>query len=388
MTSGISVESRRVCLFYGIMCLALACGAVVSATPKSKPQLTFTGASKEILDLVDKLREVACGIDLKLPDIAFVGDQSSGKSSVVEAISHVQLPRGKGIVTRCPLQLQLRDSDTAIPYAELWADGVPGRQRVEMDDVSKAILAMQDKLAGPNTGVVDRQIFLKVFRSGSPNLTLIDLPGIARNPVGDQPADIYDRIKDMVVSRIDDGSTIIANVIPADVDVAVSESIKWSRDVDPSGDRTLGIVTKLDKAEQDIMEKIEGRGARNFPLKLGYVGIRCRTQEEVARNTSAEELQSIEKRLIAGNSQLKKLAMNNRVGLSALQDILVRVQSDRINSSIPLIQVQLKKELKEAHAELKDLPVAIDSKEKAQAILHIIVYKVSFTMNNYTSVRE
>lgn len=92
-----------------------------------------------------------------------------------------------------------------------------------LSDVGAAIERATAKLAGRGVGVVSTPIYLSVFRANSPDLTLVDLPGITRNPVGDQPKDIYKQIKDMIYQFINPETAVILNVMPATVDFTTCE---------------------------------------------------------------------------------------------------------------------------------------------------------------------
>ena len=82
------------------------------------------------------------------------------------------------------------------------------------------------------------------------NLTLVDLPGMTRVAVGDQPADIERQIRDMVLTYITKESCLILAVSPANQDLANSDALKISKEVDPQGLRTIGVITKLDLMDQ------------------------------------------------------------------------------------------------------------------------------------------
>lgn len=129
-----------------------------------------------------------------------------------------------------------------------------------------------------NKGVSDKQIRLKISSPNVLNMTLVDLPGITKVPVGDQPSDIESRIRKMIMSHIRQPNCIILAVTPANADLATSDALQLAREADPTGFRTIGVITKL-----DIMDR--GTDASNFllgkvvPLKLGYVGVVNRCQE-------------------------------------------------------------------------------------------------------------
>lgn len=101
-------------------------------------------------------------------------------------------------------------------------------------------------MAGGNKGICPEPINLKIYSTKVVNLTLVDLPGITKVPVGDQPQDIEQQIKDLVVKYIANPNSIILAVVTANTDMATSESLKIAKDVDPDGRRTLAVVTKLD----------------------------------------------------------------------------------------------------------------------------------------------
>ncbi|KAJ8371424.1 hypothetical protein AAFF_G00310570 [Aldrovandia affinis] len=145
------------------------------------------------IDLIDSLRTIGIERHLALPAIAVIGDQSSGKSSVLEALSGVALPRGSGIVTRCPLELRLKKLHKGNPWKAVIS--YRGKKETFTDPalVEKYVRVAQDELAGEGVGICEELISLEISSPNVSDLTLIDLPGIARVPVGDQPEDIADQ---------------------------------------------------------------------------------------------------------------------------------------------------------------------------------------------------
>lgn len=185
--------------------------------------------------------------------------QSSGKSSVIESlVGRSFLPRGTGIVTRCPLVLQLvytpkddrehRCAENGTLDIDEWGMflHLKGKIFKDFDEIRKEIEAETDRKAGANKGVCPEPIHLKIFSRTVVNLTLVDLPGITKVPVGDQPEDIESQIRKLVLKYICNPNSIILAVVTANADMATSESLKLSKDVDPDGRRTLAVVTKLD----------------------------------------------------------------------------------------------------------------------------------------------
>lgn len=105
------------------------------------------------------------------------------------------------------------------------------------------------------------------------NLTLIDLPGMTKVPVGDQPADIENQIRDMLLTYITKESCLILAVTAANADLATSDALKLAKEVDPAGLRTIGVVTKLDLMDEgtDARDVLENR---LLPLRRGLFIIR------------------------------------------------------------------------------------------------------------------
>ena len=95
-------------------------------------------------------------------------------------------------------------------------------------------------------GISKKPISLKVYSPHVLNLTLVDLPGLTKVPIGDQPSDIEDQVREMILDYIRPSNTIILAVTPANQDLANSDALKLARHVDKEGDRTIGVITKLD----------------------------------------------------------------------------------------------------------------------------------------------
>uniref|UniRef100_A0A8D3A728 Dynamin-1-like protein n=1 Tax=Scophthalmus maximus TaxID=52904 RepID=A0A8D3A728_SCOMX len=242
-----------------------------------------------LIPVINKLQDVfnTVGADIiQLPQIVVVGTQSSGKSSVLESlVGRDLLPRGTGIVTRRPLILQLVhiDPDDRRKSNEengnicfLCLFGI----YINFEDIRQEIETETERISGTNKGISDEPIHLKIFSPHVVNLTLVDLPGITKLPVGDQPKDIELQIRELIVKYISNPNSIILAVTAANTDMATSEALKVAREVDPDGRRTLAVVTKLDlmDAGTDAMDILMGRV---IPVKLGIVGVVNRSQLDI-----------------------------------------------------------------------------------------------------------
>lgn len=205
-----------------------------------------------------------------------LGSQSAGKSSVLESIVGLDfLPRGDGVVTRRPLELRLNHMDEGVkPYA-VFPDEIPGKKFTNFSEVRDNIIGLTDKMCGKDKNIVDKPIVLQVHSHTCPDLTLIDLPGITRIAIADQPENIEKITRAMAHRYVSDPRTIILCVVPANADMTTSDGLQMARQLDPKGIRTIGVVTKI-----DIMDR--GTNAKRMisnlevPLRLGYVGVKNR----------------------------------------------------------------------------------------------------------------
>ncbi|KAH0936041.1 hypothetical protein HID58_013158 [Brassica napus] len=307
-----------------------------SSTPKASP----LGSS--VIPIVNKLQDIFAQLgthsSIELPQVAVVGSQSSGKSSVLESlVGRDFLPRGNDICTRRPLVLQLvqTKSKSSGGSDDEWGEflHLPSNHRIyDFSEIRREIEAETNRLAGGNKGVKDKQIRLKIFSPNVLDITLVDLPGITKVPVGDQPTDIEARIRTMILSYIKQPSCLILAVTPANSDLANSDALQIAGNADPDGHRTIGVITKL-----DIMDK--GTDARNLllgkvvPLRLGYVGVVNRCQEDILLNRSVKDALSAEEKFFQSRPAYHGLA--DRLGIPQLAKKLNQILVQHIKALLP-----------------------------------------------------
>ena len=205
-----------------------------------------------------------------------MGGQSSGKSSVLESIVGIDfLPRGTNIVTRRPTVIQLTYTASADrPWAEF--SHRPGEKYFDFSRVKEEIEVDTDRIAGKNKNIAPEPIIIKIFSRGVVDLTLVDMPGMTKIPTGDQPQDIEAKINELNYRYVAPKNAIIMAVCAANVDLANSDGLKLARKVDPHGERTIGVVTKIDLMDEGT-NALEILSGKIVPLKLGYVGVVCRS---------------------------------------------------------------------------------------------------------------
>ncbi|KAM9029839.1 dynamin-1-like protein isoform 2-T2 [Guaruba guarouba] len=305
-----------------------------------------------LIPVINKLQDVfnTVGADIiQLPQIVVVGTQSSGKSSVLESlVGRDLLPRGTGVVTRRPLILQLvhvspedgrktAGDENEIDAAE-WGKFLHTKNKIytDFDEIRQEIENETERISGNNKGISPEPIHLKIFSSNVVNLTLVDLPGMTKVPVGDQPKDIELQIRELILQFISNPNSIILAVTAANTDMATSEALKIAREVDPDGRRTLAVITKLDlmDAGTDAMDVLMGRV---IPVKLGIIGVVNRSQLDINNKKSVAD--SIRDEY--GFLQKKYPSLANRNGTKYLARTLNRLLMHHIRDCLPELKTRI-----------------------------------------------
>lgn len=310
---------------------------------------------------------------INLPRIAVLGQQSAGKSSVLESIVGLDfLPRGDGVVTRRPLELRLNHiQDNSKPWA-IFSEEIPGKKWTNFQEVREQINALTDKVCGNNKGIVDKPIVLNVYSHTCPDLTLIDLPGITRIPIAGQPDNIEKITRAMAHRYVSDSRTIILCVVPANADMTTSDGLQMARQLDAKGIRTIGVITKI-----DIMDR--GTNAKRMimnqevSLRLGFVGVKNRAQEDIVNQISVKE--AIEKEQMYFNTHPVYSTMpQGMLGCDVLTTKLTRILFTHIKHNLPEIIREIRAKLSETEEELKDLgpPLPSSQADKMHVLWNMI----------------
>nr|XP_039263047.1 dynamin-1-like protein [Styela clava] len=330
-----------------------------------------------LIPVINKLQDIfnTIGSDsIQLPQIVVVGSQSSGKSSVLEnLVGRDFLPRGTGIVTRRPLVLQLvhldkgknkteenddnseEDSDKENEKPGLknhvngsssefnhgheeWGKFLHTKDKMytDFDEIRTEIENETERMGGTNKAICSDPINLKIFSPRVLNLTLVDLPGITKIPVGDQPEDIEAQVRELILQYISNPNSIILAVSPANTDIATSEAIKMALEVDPAGRRTLAVVTKLDimDAGTDAIDVLCGRV---IPVKLGIIGVINRSQLDINKRKNISEAIQDEQEFL----QKKYPSIASRNGTRFLSKTLNRLLMHHIRDCLPALKTRV-----------------------------------------------
>lgn len=322
---------------------------------------------RPLLDCVDTLRNLKVTQEgIRLPTIVVVGDQSSGKSSVLESLAGISLPRAEGICTRVPLIMRLQsDNNNTSHHPEMMTLEFNGKVvQTGYDSVADAIILATNEIAGESKAISNTPLTITVKKSGVPDLTMVDLPGITRVPVHGQPDDIYEQISEIIMEYIEPEESIILNVLSATVDFTTCESIRMSKKVDKTGERTLAVVTKPDRAPEGLLEKVT---ANDVNIGLGYVVVRNRIGNE-----SFEEAREEEALLFETHPLLSKIS-KSMIGVPVLAQKLVQIQGTIISKCLPEIIRSINDKLDINLSELEKMPQSLTSEREAMRVfMHIV----------------
>lgn len=327
---------------------------------------------------------------ISVPNIVVVGSQSSGKSSLLNSlIGYDILPTGSNMVTRTPLMLQLNYSST-LSKAEfgIYTNGrwcVSKSFEMESNIINrdqqlllhKEIQEITNRLAGSKKGISYTPIHLRIYSPNVSDLCLIDLPGITMIGLSDkgQSKEMPTEIREMIGNYIRDPKSIILVTMQARTDLEADMGLELVKIYDPSGDRTCGILTKVDlmNNDTDISKYLKGDISSELKLKYGYYAVRNRNKTETSIMNPLEGI-TRENDYFAKHNIYKNIDEKNRLGIHNLGISLSKILSDHIKKSIPGIIDDINKKKYEVDKELLKLgsPIPSDMKGKVTLTSSII----------------
>ncbi|KAF9516697.1 hypothetical protein BS47DRAFT_1371660 [Hydnum rufescens UP504] len=379
--------------------------------PRRRRIVHATCKSNVFLGLIptpgDKLDLKAFG-DLELPRIAVIGNQSAGKSSLIEAISGITVPRASGTCTRCPMECRLKQSDSrwqcqVLLRTEVDAPGVR-RQKTEKifgpivydtDELEKMLRRAQLAILNPSVpsnafvdfdltsleedvlplgsheqlGFSSNTVCLDVSGPDVPDLSFIDLPG---NDI--------EAVKNMVMTHIQGRGCLILLTISAAF---------LAKTVDPNGERTIGVLTKpdtLQAGEEKIWKEIlEGRRHR---LAHGYYITKQPSPMELQANVQHKEARRIESDFFKHHETWSRCdsSTKSRMGTAKLGQSLSKLLSERIDTSLPELRAQVAKQRKATENELASLPARLVHSPSMEIITLLSNYLGEFS--RYDLIRD
>ncbi|KAI8114157.1 hypothetical protein M9434_002283 [Picochlorum sp. BPE23] len=307
----------------------------------------------------------------QLPKIVVVGGQSSGKSSVLEAVvGRDFLPRGTGIVTRRPLELQLEtatDKD-AQEYGEF--GHLPGQKFYDFEEIRKEIEEETRRHTQKRGTIVSPvPMTLRIVSPHLPALSMVDMPGITKVAIDGQPKSIVQELESMARDYVKHENVIILAVTPANADLATSDALRLAREVDPTGERTIGVLTKIDIMDPgtNCADVLNGN---SYVLRNGWIGVVNRGQRDIDSKMDMNRARAKEMEFFKGKDEYRSM---ENVGTDYLSCDLSEKLIASVRRQLPNISGFLNKSIMDLNKELEGLggPAATGRGEMVHAVLTI-----------------
>ncbi|KAJ5168688.1 uncharacterized protein N7482_004282 [Penicillium canariense] len=369
---------------------------------------SFDILTMDMKDLVKKIQELShLGIEdnkITLPKICVVGDQSTGKSSLIEGISEIKVPRSAGTCTRCPMEINLSESEpgdswNCVVYLSrrYWFD--PSKQLrnlpkkaeplgpwrpsggqdeevfITLTDKSKVQDAIkwaqiavlnplrdaQDYVPGRNQGADETTsakfspnvVRLDISAPGFPALSFYDLPGVISQTEHDDEKYLVGLVENLVKQYVSQENCIVILTLTMTDDATNSSAARLIRDIKSAKERTLGVLTKPDRISQmesfdQWKEILEGQ---KFQLGHGYFVVR-NNQDPTVEHAQARE----EEEAFFSDPFWIVSKYQNRFGVRRLQTALSTILMNQIQKSLPSIIDKINEKADRIDRELATLP--------------------------------
>jgi interferon-induced GTP-binding protein Mx1 len=349
--------------------------------------------ARPVFDLLDDLRALGIGDEFPIPQIAVIGDQSSGKSSVLESLSGIPFPRGVGLVTRCPTCISMHKvtdehagwsatievkrtgknagEEKAVDFKGVGAVNNPLLLSERISMLTEQLVQLNTNNSSFSTDIIQ----IRVESRDVPDLTLIDLPGIIRTTTVGQSQDVISQIDALLDYFMRQSKTIILAVIPANQDIATVDVLERAQRVDPMGSRTIGVLTKLDLVDQGAeSETLSVVNNVRKPLALGYVIVKNRNQNQLNSGLSLDNALEDEENFFSTHSIWSHVPASQR-GVKSLSKKLSKVLLHRAQEALPGMKKDLAAKLKETQGKLTkigDSPIFSKDADRAKTCLHLL----------------
>lgn len=320
-----------------------------------------------------KINNVLNNIDVKdnklnIPTLVMIGSQSSGKSSLLNKLLNMEmLPTGSKMVTRTPLNLELINTNKDF-YAEFgnfddckWTKiktinlTYPKPLSDEIQIIKNYIMSLTKKYAGNEMNISNKEINIRIYSPNVININLIDLPGLTMIACTDkgQPADIKDQIQSLIEKYVKNPNNILLCVIPAREDIETDIALDFLKTYDKNGDRTLGILTKIDLMNKNttIVNYLENNISKDLKVKYGYYAV---------NNNEVDDFNYFNTHEI-----YKELTCKEKFGIKNLGDSLSKILLENIKKSIPNLLIEIDNLYKKSIIILDNLGIELPTDKNA-----------------------
>ncbi|KAI8836453.1 P-loop containing nucleoside triphosphate hydrolase protein [Chytriomyces cf. hyalinus JEL632] len=323
-------------------------------------------------NLIDRLRSIGLDKYIELPQIAVMGDTSSGKSSVLSAISGIEFPSSDTLTTRCPTQIVLSEADKFSGTVCLvrFGSGISSHltHLKNRNEITTEIARLTQVIRDEGQTISDDAIVIEVRGPEYPNLTLTDLPGIIRTVQDNEDPAMIPRVRQLVDRYLVQKRTVILAVVPANVDFHNSEILQAAEKVDPKGERTIAIITKPDAidpgAEQSVLDLLMNK---KKALRLGYHAVRCRGKQHHDDKMTIPEGLEMEHDFFHNHKVWKSVAPSY-VGCERLTEKLVKVLRNIITDSLPIVLKEIMDKLLKCEESLEQVGSGMNTAQSRRLV--------------------
>ncbi|KAL2832307.1 P-loop containing nucleoside triphosphate hydrolase protein [Aspergillus pseudoustus] len=325
----------------------------------------------KLLDIIDELRTIGVGGLVELPQLIVCGNQSSGKSSVLEAISRVRFPAKSSACTRFATEVILRRSTVGKikisiePGSSSWfnierAKHIQSFTHEEfsdgddLPDLIKKAKAHMGITEAENSGFSDDTLKVEISGPDKPELTLVDLPGLYYSTSQQQGKEGIAITRNLTEKYMRNTRSIILAVISAKTDYHLQEVLNIAEEHDPGRERTLGIITQPDileagsEEEDSYLAFLRNEKTR---LQLGWHALRNRSFE--TRHISDNDRDQQEKDFF--NKGKWSTISRESVGVDSLRRRLSSILLKHIQRSLPHLISDIAEKISDREQKLSKL---------------------------------
>lgn len=334
-----------------------------------------TNRSSRRLNQIDRVRARGVGDHISLPQLVVCGDQSAGKSSVLEGITSIPFPRQEGLCTRFATEIILRHQPETnritakiLPSASRTEDdrllmASFERQLTSFDDLPRVIQeasALMGIRGDSVTADSDSPAFaadvlrLEVVGDTKLHLTVVDLPGLIS--VSENPADMQ-IVGNLVDKYLESSRTIILAVVPAYNDIDTQGIIQRARKFDKAGERTVGIITKPDLVNKGAESRVANlaKNMDRIKLKLGFFLLKNPSPIELREGISWAERQQKEAQFFSNSPWTEQNLDKQRIGIEKLRIFLQQLLDSHIERELPKVRTEVKSLLSNKERQLAQI---------------------------------
>ena len=344
---------------------------------------SYNDSIRPLLDLADRLTVLFKGTTIKIPRIASCGMQSHGKSSTLESITHISLPKGEGTVTICPIKISLRNSkDEEYARIKFELEGEDKYERITLDEIAGKIEEYQNRVKEENhvrekeVKLFDKVIQVEVNRKNAPNLTLYDMPGLNFNK------DIKQKSEEINEKFLKEKETTVLLVISGSEEVNNSYATEWMKRIPDFNKRFNAIITKADYLKNKniavYLDQIKSLNLENPP---SLIINKFKEYEDL----SYEEMEEKELELINQIPNIEKYPYVNK-GMQSLINQLVKMQKEDLYITFQDIASKVRREIEKNEKILKSLPSQCETQkeffEKLEECIRLFKEKIKIKKKN------